>query len=117
LESIKVTTCHVAGCQASVFPELERTGLCLDHYVDEAMKRLHAALNDCRQGKCIERRDLDELAREASFAVGFLSVQERQEGPSNRERMIELVLGIANLNEFLRRNGTRTEHSKWPPSK
>jgi len=112
LSNIQVAACHVAGCQASVFPELEPQGFCLEHYVGDAMKRLHSALADCRKGGAIERGDLEKLAQEARFAVNHLAGNETQEASANRERMIELVLGVANLNEHMRRSSMRETKEK-----
>ena len=76
------------------------------------MKRLHSALADCRQGGTIERDDLEKLAQEARFAVNHLAASDTQEASANRERMIELVLGVANLNEHLRKSGARDAQKK-----
>jgi hypothetical protein len=68
------------------------------------MRRLHAALADSRDGASIERKDLDQLAKEADFAVRYLAGGGMGDLAANRERMIELVLGVANLNDRIKRN-------------
>jgi len=97
--------CKVEGCEGNVMPSLTQMGLCLDHYLEEAMHHLGQALENCKQGVPVKSEELAHLIQEADFATNYLaSPQPGQELSPRRERMLELVLGVANLHEYLRRN-------------
>jgi len=104
LTKAQIACCCVSGCGASACVESEHESLCLGHYLEGSMRRLHVALADSREGATIGRKDLDQLAKEADFAVRYLASGGMGDLSSNRERMIEIVLGVANLNDRIRRN-------------
>ena len=96
--------CKVENCGAAVMPSLAHIGLCLDHYLEEAMHHLGQALENCKHGVPVESDELASLIQEADFATTYLSTPQPSEISPRRERMLELVLGVANLHEYLRRN-------------
>ena len=96
--------CKVEECGRAVMPSLAQIGLCLDHYLDEAMHHLGQALENCKQGVPVRSDELASLIQEADFATSYLATPQPTEMSPRRERMLELVLGVANLHEYLRRN-------------
>lgn len=70
------------------------------------MDQLDRALDDCRSGKRVQRTTLDQLEREAEFAVIFLANQQLMAPSLHSDKMLELILGVANLQEFLSRNAS-----------
>jgi len=94
----------VEGCTAGVMPSLTQIGLCLDHYLAEAMHHLGQALENCKHGVPVDSDELAHLIQEADFATSYLASPQTGDMNPRRERMLELVLGVANLHEYLRRN-------------
>jgi hypothetical protein len=70
------------------------------------MEQLAAALQDCQTGRRVQRSTLDQLAQRAESAVIFLARRDRAESSPHSEQMLEIILGVANLQEFLSRNAS-----------
>jgi hypothetical protein len=75
--------------------------VCTKHYVDEAMRHLETAAALCRQGHTIQSSELDRLRAQADFAVRRLAGDCEQDGNHEKERLLQFVLGLANLHQFL----------------
>jgi len=74
----------------------------LDHYVDQAFFRLRAAFELCHKGGAVDARTLDWLFADAEFAAQSLSQKDFTPSPAQRVRVLELLLALANLQEYLR---------------
>jgi hypothetical protein len=46
------------------------------------------------------------LVHKAEFAVIFLASRDRADSSARSEQMLEIILGVANLQEFLSRNAS-----------
>jgi hypothetical protein len=99
----QVRACRIGACSTPIPPTLSRQGVCLSHYLDEVFTRLSAVEERCRQNEFPDSRTLTWLRRQGDFAVKLLS----NDGPElskDRARLLELLLYLANLHEFLRRS-------------
>jgi hypothetical protein len=92
----------VESCAQGVPPALTRESLCLDHYIDQAFARLQAALELCHRGGAVEAGTLDWLFNDAEFAVQSLCQNGFTPSAAQRVRVLELLLGLTNLREYLR---------------
>ncbi len=95
-------SCSVTTCRAAVPPKLLQESLCLDHYIEKGLERVRESLTICRDGRELDPRLLDWLFAGAEFAVHALGQESSPETPEQRERLLELLLGLTNLQEYLR---------------
>jgi len=102
-------SCQVTGCQESVPPALARELLCLDHYIEQALARLQGAVELCRQGQPVDPRIVDWLLGDADFAVQSLSQEGGTHTPTQHNKLLELLLCLANLQEYLRHHSVEVK--------
>jgi hypothetical protein len=102
-------SCRVTGCGQAVPRALAREALCLDHYLEQAFLRLQAALELCQQCRPVDPRMLDWLLTNADFAVQSLSQSGRAHSPSQRDKLLELLLRLTNLQEYLRHHSVQVQ--------
>lgn len=74
----------------------------MDHYVELAFSRLRGAFEFCHQGRPVDPYALDWLLAQADFAVHALSQNADTQTPGQRGKLLELLLGLANLHEYVR---------------
>lgn len=99
--------CRVFECGQSVPVTLAQDGLCLDHYIEQAFSRLRAALELCRQCQPVDQHTLDWLLADADFAVHVLSHSGPIHTPEQRDKLLELLLSLTNLQEYLRHHSVQ----------
>ena len=102
----------MAGCGRSVLPPLAQEALCLDHYLELAFGRLRAALELCQRARPFDSRTLEWLLADADFAVHSLAQETQALTPLQRTRLLELLLGLANLQEYLRHHSVDVKLSE-----
>ncbi len=100
-------SCRVAGCRQGVPPALPREELCLDHYLEQALTCLRGASEHCHRGQPLDPRTIDWLLAYADFAVQSLAQSGGSSNPAQRVRLLELLLGLANLQEYLRHHSVQ----------
>jgi len=93
--------CRRAPCAKVVPSALASEGLCLDHFLDEAFHRADYALERWRQGRPLDPSDVEWLLTDALAVVSSLEEQADDPQPQQRERMLELLLILANLQEYV----------------
>ena len=93
--------CRREFCQNPVPTALAAERLCLDHFLDEAFVRADHALEDCRNGRTIHSAELEWLLADALSVVTHLEDQAATPNPADRDRMLELLLILANLHEYV----------------
>jgi hypothetical protein len=104
---LRVTTrlqCCIPGCTSTVTPALTQESLCLEHYLEGAMHQLETAAALCREGRPIQEEALDQLHMQAEFAVQFLSDGAGDDTSSKKEQLLQFLLGLANLHQYLCHN-------------
>ena len=102
-------SCRVVGCGQDVPATLTREVLCLDHFIEQAFTRMRKALELCRQCRPLDRHILDWLLADADFALRSLALDGRGRTPVQRAKLLELVLGLANLQEYLRHHSVQVK--------
>jgi hypothetical protein len=93
--------CRRAPCEKSIPPALAAEHLCLDHFLDEAFVRTDHTLARCRQGHAMNPGELEWLLADALAIVKNLEEDAADPNPEQRERMLELLLILANLHEYV----------------
>lgn len=95
-------TCHTQSCTVEVPQTLEKEGLCLDHYLAKAFHKLGAAAEDAQRGQVVDSYTMDWLLAQVDFAIDWLAREDTSWDSDRRSRLLELLLGVANLNEHVR---------------
>jgi hypothetical protein len=93
--------CHMPGCTDAVPPALTQEALCLAHYLEAAMFQLESAAELCREGQPVQAKALDQLHEQAEFAVQFLAEGTADDTSSKKEQLLQFLLGLANLHQYL----------------
>jgi hypothetical protein len=101
--------CQRAGCANSIPMALAGVQLCLDHFVDEALVRTDEALSRCREGRTIDSNRLQWLLSDALAVVKNLEEGADQPKPEQRDRMLELLLVLANVHEYVAHHSVRVK--------
>jgi len=99
-----VRACQIDACSERVPPSLSQQGVCLSHYLDEAFTRIASALATCRRGEPLDSRTIEWMTKQGDFAVRQLS-NGSHHSSEERARLLELLLGLANLREYTRQEG------------
>lgn len=94
-------SCRKVSCANSIPPSLLAEQLCLDHFLDEAFVRTDLALERCRAGQPIDALGLEWLLADALTIVNNLDDEPSARTPEQRDRMLELLLLLANLHEYV----------------
>jgi hypothetical protein len=76
----------------------------MEHYLDGAMHQLETAAALCREGRPIQEEALDQLHMQAEFAVQFLSDGAADDTSTKKEQLLQFLLGLANLHQYLSHN-------------
>jgi hypothetical protein len=97
-----IRTCHVEGCKVGVPGALEKEGSCLSHYLEEAFRKLGTATEDFQRGQDVDCNAMDWLLAQVDFVVEWLAEEDTDLDSDQRSRLLELLLGVANLNEYVR---------------
>ena len=97
-----IRTCHIEGCTVEVPGVLEKEGLCLSHYLEEAFRKLGTATEDSQRGQDVDYDAMDWLLAQVDFVVEWLAEEDTDLDSDQRSQLLELLLGVANLNEYVR---------------
>jgi hypothetical protein len=101
--------CNRAGCANPAPPALFSAQLCLDHFLDEAFVRSDQALTRCREGVPLSKESLEWLLSDALATVKNLEDSAEEPCPEQRDRMLELLLILANLHEYVSHHAVGVE--------
>lgn len=102
-------SCKRDECSNAIPLALAREQLCLDHFLDEAFVRTDQALQGCRSGRSIDSKGLEWLLADALVIVKNLEEGAAEPNPNQRDRMLELLLILANLHEYVAHHSVRLE--------
>ena len=95
------TACRHTACANAIPRKLSSEQLCLDHYLDEAFERTNAALQRCHAGQSIDAVALEWLLADALTIVNNLDDDPMERNAGQQDRMLELLLILANLHEYV----------------
>jgi hypothetical protein len=93
--------CRRDACHNAIPRALTAEQLCLDHFLDEAFARTDQALEGCRVGQAVDPKTLEWLLSDALAIVNNLEDGAEAADPRQRDRMLELLLILANLHEYV----------------
>jgi hypothetical protein len=102
-------SCSKRGCPNSVPAGLAAERLCLDHFLDEAFVRTDHSLESCRRGVPIDSTSLEWLLSDALAIVKNLEESADVPDAGQRDRMLELLLILANLHEYVAHHSVRLQ--------
>ncbi|HKS67599.1 MAG TPA: hypothetical protein VJR26_10205 [Candidatus Acidoferrales bacterium] len=105
----RLAACRRDACGNAIPRALTAEQLCLDHFLDEAFVRTDQALQGCRRGHPIDPKTLEWLLSDALLIVNNLEEGAEQPDPDQRERMLELLLILANLHEYVAHHSIRVQ--------
>ncbi len=74
--------------------------VCLGHFLDDAFTRASEAMQRCLQGRPIDSKRLERLLADALAIVMQLEEGAGDPNPEERDRMLELLLSLANVHEY-----------------
>jgi len=83
----------------------------MEHFLDEALLRTDETSRSCREGRPINPEELEWLLADALVIVTSLETDTEAQ-PSNavqRERMLELLLVLADLHEYVAHHSVRLD--------
>jgi hypothetical protein len=103
-------TCQEPNCTGEVPVVLEIDGLCLEHYLKGAFHKLAEATRDFQSGRDVECQTMDWLLAQVDFAVQALAQEDANWDDGQRSKLLELLLGVANLNEYVRHFSAMARH-------
>jgi hypothetical protein len=93
--------CRRAGCAKSIPVALANQRICLDHFLDDAFSRTDLTFGRCREGRAMNPADVEWLLSDALAIVKNLEEKASDPEPDQRDRMLELLLKLANLHEYV----------------
>lgn len=102
--------CRRAQCANPIPTALAAQHLCLHHFLDEAFSRADHTLGLCREGATINSSELEWLLADALAIVNNLEDRTAESDLELRDRMLELLLILANLQEYVAHHSIRLEH-------
>jgi hypothetical protein len=102
--------CRRAQCANPIPAALTAERLCLGHFLDEAFLRADHTLGRCREGYSINAFELEWLLADALAIVNNLDDDLSGLSPELRDRMLELLLILANLHEYVAHHSIRLEY-------
>jgi hypothetical protein len=92
--------CRRSACTNSIPPMLSREQLCLQHFLDESFRRTDDISRQYQEKRAIGAADLEWMLEDALLIVTSLEADSPDLDEGQRERMLELLLNLANLHEF-----------------
>lgn len=92
--------CRHDACTNSIPPMLSREKLCLEHFLDESFRRTDDISRQCQEKKTIRPTDIEWMLEDALLIVTSLEADPPDLVEDQRERMLELLLNLANLHEL-----------------
>ena len=95
-------TCHSGGCRVEVPCGFTEWNLCLEHYLEYANVKLENASEDFRTGQGVDAETMDWLLYQVDFVVNTIGNDAVTLTEEQRSQLLQLLLGVANLNEYIR---------------
>jgi hypothetical protein len=112
MTAAEIQHCRIADCIAEVPPALRSGAVCLDHFLDEAFARADSALEKCRRGELIDAGTLEWLFADVQITLNALSEVARARDLVQQSKILELLLCVANLNEYVAHHSVQSSHLK-----
>jgi hypothetical protein len=100
-------SCRRPECEGSVPPGLAGELLCLDHFLGEAFHRTDQTLERAHVGDEVDPRELEWLLSDALTIVKNLEFGATDPISDRADRMLDLMLILANLHEYVAHHSVR----------
>jgi hypothetical protein len=101
--------CRHEACSKAIPRALSAEQLCLDHFLEEAFLRTDQAMQGCQGGHAIDAKTLEWLLSDALLIVNNLEEGAETPDAHQRDRMLELLLILANLHEYVAHHSIRVQ--------
>jgi len=101
--------CRRSECPNSIPSALANEQLCLEHFLDDAFLRTDQTFGRCREGCAMNPADVEWLLSDALAIVKNLEEKASDPQPQDRDRMLELLLKLANLHEYVAHHSIRLD--------
>jgi hypothetical protein len=92
--------CRRAPCANLIPASLANEQMCLNHFLDEAFLRTDQIMQQFREGRPVDPPTVERLLADALAIVTNLEEGAAEPKPEDRDRMLELLLSLANLHEY-----------------
>lgn len=102
-------SCRRTGCVNSIPTALANEQICLEHFLDDAFLRTDQTFDRCREGRAMNPADVEWLLSDALAIVKNLEEKASDPQPQQRDRMLELLLMLANLHEYVAHHSIRLD--------
>jgi hypothetical protein len=102
--------CRIDSCNQEVPPALGAAALCLDHFLSDAFSRAAQALEKCQRGEHIDAGTLDWLIGDVQITLNAVSELAKKRDLAQQSRILELLLCVANLNEYVAHHSVQSSH-------
>lgn len=103
--------CHIEGCGRKVPVALAREALCLDHFAEMVIAQTDAVRAKCLSAEPIDEATLDWLLSDAPHVIQALSKNPPESEPRNNDRILELLLCLSNLHNYIRHHSLEVKRS------
>jgi hypothetical protein len=80
------------------------TWRCIEHYIVVTTQKLGSARDSFRCGVGVDPEEFDWLLAQVDIVVEMIGDETLDLGDEQRTKILDLLLGIANLNEYIRRS-------------
>jgi hypothetical protein len=110
MEGAMAMNCTKQSCAKTIPDSLVTAKLCLDHFLDDAFIRTEYALEKCHSGYKIDAMGLETLLADALAIVSNLDEESPEKNAGQRDRMLELLLLLANVHEYVAHQNMRPAH-------
>ena len=94
--------CRIPECPAHVPMLLRIEALCPNHFIEHTFLCAQQALERCERSLPLDQGTIDWLLSDASFIARDLTERAGTLAATQRDRLLELLLCLANLNEYIR---------------
>ena len=108
MENTILGNCRRSSCANTIPRGLATEQLCLDHFLDEAFRRTEQTLERCHQGQMIDTKGIEWLLTDALAIVNNLEDEAHERSSGQRDRMLELLLLLANVHEHVAHQSIRS---------
>ncbi|MGH9817809.1 MAG: hypothetical protein ACRD5F_11820 [Candidatus Acidiferrales bacterium] len=99
--------CQAHACPEQVPAALSAEGICVEHFLEQVQVRAGAALGRCAADQPVTAAEVEWLFSQVNFALLRLTRSPDEVTGTQREQILELLLCIANLNEYMRHHSVR----------
>jgi hypothetical protein len=102
-------TCHTPTCTAKVPVVLQLEDVCLSHYLERAFHRLAEATRHFQNDRDMDYEAMRWLLAQVDCTVDLLAEEDTIGDADQRSKLLELLLGVANFNEYVRHHFAMTQ--------